>query len=181
MRFSEAGGRFSHGHISRVASFFSSFFRGPVAEAPPEHCVKKTRVKTVWMVFFAVSAFLVVFRTFLRRKMRRYTFSGPLPFLFNTNEQPVIPSGLVIKMLGQWPRKGISFRFLPKKGTKKDQQRENSKKHHPDRFDPSFFHTMLGGGLGNRASKKTGEKKLLPGRYGHAKNDLPPPRTAYLC
>ena len=45
MRFSEAGGRFSHGHISRVTIFFSSFFRGPVAEGPPEYCVKKTWVK----------------------------------------------------------------------------------------------------------------------------------------
>ena len=44
--------------------------------------------------------------------------------------------------------------------------------------DPSFFHTMLGGALGNRASKKA-RKNMLPARYGHAKNDLPPPKTAY--
>ena len=47
MRFSEAGGRFSHGHISWVTCFFSVFFRGPVAEGPPEHCVEKTRVENV--------------------------------------------------------------------------------------------------------------------------------------
>ena len=35
------------------------------------------------MLFFAVSAFLVVFRTFLRRKTRRYTFSRPLPYFFS--------------------------------------------------------------------------------------------------
>ena len=80
MRFSEAGGRFSHGHISRVTSFFPSFFRGPVAEGLPKHCVKKPWVKNgLDGVFFAASAFLVVFRTFLKQKTRRYTFSRPLP------------------------------------------------------------------------------------------------------
>ena len=33
------------------------------------------------MVFFAVSAFLAVFRTFLRQETRRYTFSRPLSVL----------------------------------------------------------------------------------------------------
>ena len=45
MRFSEAGGHFSHGHISRVTCFFPVFFRGPVPEALPKHCVKKTWVE----------------------------------------------------------------------------------------------------------------------------------------
>ena len=44
-RFWEAEGRFSHGHILRVIFFFSVLFRGPVAEGPPDHCVKKTRVE----------------------------------------------------------------------------------------------------------------------------------------
>ena len=44
MRFSEAGGRFSYDHISRVTCFFSDVCRGPVAEPPPKHCVKETWV-----------------------------------------------------------------------------------------------------------------------------------------
>ena len=78
MRFSEAGGRFLHGHISRVTCFFPSFFRGPVAEGPPEHCGEKTWVKNGLDGVFAVSAFLVIFvPTFLRQKSRRYTFPRP--------------------------------------------------------------------------------------------------------
>ena len=82
MRFSEAGGRFSRCHIYLAGYrnlFFSVFVLGPVAEGPPERYVKKLGSKTVWMVFFAVSAFLVICRTFLRPKTRRYTFSRPLP------------------------------------------------------------------------------------------------------
>ena len=67
------------------------------------------------------------------------------------------------KNKGYRPRKGIPSRFLPNEGTKNDQKRGNSKKHHPTVFDPSFFPTMLGGGLGNRASKKTDKKTCYPG------------------
>ena len=64
--------------ISRgLTCFFSVLFLGPVAEGPPERYVnKKLGSKTVWIVFFSVSAFLVVFRTFLRPKTRTYTFSS---------------------------------------------------------------------------------------------------------
>ena len=83
MRFSEAEGRFSHGQISRATCFFSVISRGPVAEGPPKHCVKKTWVENGLDGVLAVSAFLVIFRTFLRQKTRRYTFSRHLPYFLN--------------------------------------------------------------------------------------------------
>ena len=45
--------------------------------------MKKTRVENDLDGVFAVSAFLVIFRTFLRQKTRRYTFSRPLPVVSN--------------------------------------------------------------------------------------------------
>ena len=54
----------------------------------------------VWMVFFAVSAFLVIFGTFLRQKTRSYTFSRPLSFLLYPEECPYQISGSSSKIEG---------------------------------------------------------------------------------
>ena len=78
------------------------------------------------------------------------------------------------------PRKGIPSCFLPKEGTKNDQKRGNSKKHHPVRFRPEFFPHNARGGPRQPGLEEKLKKNMLPRRHGHAKNDLPPPRTAYL-
>ena len=84
MRLSEAGGRFSHGHISWVTSFFSCCFRGPVAEAPPEHCVKKTWVKNgldgVFCCFRVFGRFSYL--SYLGKKRDGIPFLGHCPILF---------------------------------------------------------------------------------------------------
>ena len=80
---------------------------------------------------------------------------------------------------GQMPRKGIPSRFCQRKVLEMTKNAETAKNTIQTVVDPSFFHTILGGALGNRASnKKLKKKKLLPARYDHA-NDLPPPKTAY--
>ena len=68
---------------------------------------------------------------------------------------------------------------MPRERTKNDLKRGNRKKNIQTVFDPSFLHTMLGGALGNGASKKKLKKDMLLGRYDYARNGLPPPRTAY--
>ena len=85
MWFSEAGGRSSRCHISRVNLFFSVLFLGPDAEPPPRALREKNSGrKRSGRCFFSVTAILVIFRTFLRPKTRRYTFSRPLPFFFRS-------------------------------------------------------------------------------------------------
>ena len=53
--------------------------------------------------------------------------------------------------------------FCPRKVQKRTKNAEIAKNTIQTVFDPSFFHTMLGGRLSNRASKKTGKQTCYPG------------------
>ena len=80
MRFSEAGGRFSRCHISRVNLFFFSFFLGPDAEGPPERYVKKTRVENgLDGVFCCFPRFWSFFVPSLGQKREGIPFLGLCP------------------------------------------------------------------------------------------------------
>ena len=64
--------------------------------------------------------------------------------------------------LGKGPEKVYLLDFRLRKVRKTTKNAETAKNIVQTVFDPSFFHTMLGGALGNRASKQTGKKKCYP-------------------
>ena len=80
IRFSEAGGRFSRCHISRVNLFFS-FFLGPDAEGPPERYVKKNSGrKRSERCFLLFPRFWSFFVPSLGQKREGIPFLGLCPF-----------------------------------------------------------------------------------------------------
>ena len=85
-RYAVLGGRrsfFAWPYLAGKSFFSQLFVEAGLPRAPPSIVREKFGSKTAWMVFFVSSAFLVNFRTYLKQKKTRYTFSRHLPLFLN--------------------------------------------------------------------------------------------------